>query len=168
MNHADMACAVCFCIAVATAMLSCLHVWMGTQDKRRVADKPVRHARDVTSSTMERSTQTSWPQAWRPSRNDGDEPEEPPSRVEQGGLASTCSPTSTGARAHHDATSSQHHSLLTSSNRSGLCACGRRTCARKTHDSTLVEAKQRVIRGKHPRHAKMQSALVPPEFFNCV
>ena len=42
----------------------------------------------------------------------------------------------------------------------GLCACGRRTCARKTHDGALVEAKQQVIRGKQPRTAKMQSELI--------
>ena len=46
-----------------------------------------------------------------------------------------------------------------SSEASGPCACGRGTCARKTNDATLLQARQQMNRRQHPRRAKLQSSL---------
>ena len=66
----------------------------------------------------------------------------------------------------HEVPSPQLCPLLSLSNTAGLCACGRSACARKTNDSTLVEAKQRITRGRQLRRAKMQSSLILPECSN--
>ena len=49
--------------------------------------------------------------------------------------------------------------LQSSLEASGPCACGRSTCARKTNDATLLQARQQMNRCQHPRRAKLQSSL---------
>ena len=48
--------------------------------------------------------------------------------------------------------------LQSSLEASGPCACGRSTCARKTNDATLLQARQQMNRCQHLRRAKLQSA----------
>jgi len=151
MDYADMACAACW-IAIVTELLSRLHVWMCTQHMQRQADEPARHAsgQNVTCSTTKRWTQTSFRQAWYPPCDAPDQPEDFDSEVFM----------------RYEVQSPQRHPLLSLSNTAGLCACGRSTCARKTNDSTLVEVKRKITRGRQPCRAKTQSSLILPEFSN--
>jgi hypothetical protein len=191
MDHAAMTCVFFAPIAVAAAvvglLVALLHILMPSQDKRREADESARHswhAQDRTSSTLEKSQHGSrherptQAEAWR--RVNLDQPGDFESRasIPTGPADSTLGravsepgeyhphwlidphKSDIRTRASHGVPSLEHRASL--SGASGLCACGRCTCARKTHDGMLVKAKQQITRRQQPRRAKMQSAVVLP------
>ena len=134
MHHADMTCAAFFWIAVASTVLFLLQILMCTL-KRRTVDELTGRAQDMTSLNLEQRCRH---------RVDLDKAEDPQPDTK---LEEPC-----------QRFSSSSSSSSSSSEAFGLCACGRSTCACKTNDSTLLQAKQQMSRRQHPRRAKLQSS----------